>query len=72
MTRVAKGRWEALGGMWVEPDANMPGPEALVRQIMLAHHYCDETLGEGMETPVLWLPTRLVFLPATTDGIGRA
>ncbi|MEL6207312.1 MAG: alpha-mannosidase, partial [Pseudomonadota bacterium] len=32
--RVAEGRWEILGGMWVEPDGNMPGPESLVRQIL--------------------------------------
>ena len=59
--RVAEGRWEILGGMWVEPDANMPGPEALVRQIMLARRYCDETFGEGAETPVLWLPDTFGF-----------
>ncbi|MEX3014776.1 alpha-mannosidase [Gymnodinialimonas hymeniacidonis] len=60
-TRVAQGRWEVLGGMWVEPDANMPGPEALVRQIALARRYCDETFGEGAETPVLWLPDTFGF-----------
>ena len=60
-TRVAQGRWEVLGGMWVEPDANMPGPEALVRQISLARRYCDQTFGEGAETPVLWLPDTFGF-----------
>ncbi|MEM9320080.1 MAG: glycoside hydrolase family 38 C-terminal domain-containing protein [Pseudomonadota bacterium] len=60
-TRVAEGRWEILGGMWVEPDANMPGPEALVRQIMLARRYCDETFGSGSECPVLWLPDTFGF-----------
>ncbi len=59
--RVAEGRWEILGGMWVEPDANMPGPEALVRQIMLARRYCDATFGKGSETPVLWLPDTFGF-----------
>lgn len=59
--RVAQGRWEVLGGMWVEPDANMPGPEALVRQIALARSYCVETFGEGAETPVLWLPDTFGF-----------
>ncbi|OAN73371.1 hypothetical protein A8B78_18800 [Jannaschia sp. EhC01] len=59
--RVSEGRWEILGGMWVEPDANMPGPEALVRQIMLARRYCDETFGAGAETPVLWLPDTFGF-----------
>ncbi|MEJ6389171.1 alpha-mannosidase [Gymnodinialimonas ulvae] len=59
--RVAEGRWEVLGGMWVEPDANMPGPEALVRQIALARRYCDAAFGEGAETPVLWLPDTFGF-----------
>jgi alpha-mannosidase len=60
-TRVAQGRWEILGGMWVEPDANMPGPEALVRQIVLARRYCDSRFGAGAETPVLWLPDTFGF-----------
>jgi len=59
--RVAEGRWEILGGMWVEPDANMPGPEALVRQIMLARRYCTETFGPDTECPVLWLPDTFGF-----------
>ncbi|MEM1360817.1 MAG: glycoside hydrolase family 38 C-terminal domain-containing protein [Pseudomonadota bacterium] len=59
--RIAEGRWEILGGMWVEPDANMPGPEALVRQILLARRYCDETFGPETECPVLWLPDTFGF-----------
>jgi alpha-mannosidase len=59
--RVAQGRWEILGGMWVEPDANMPGPEALVRQIQLARTYCESRFGEGAETPCLWLPDTFGF-----------
>ncbi|TFG69843.1 MAG: alpha-mannosidase, partial [Anaerolineales bacterium] len=30
--RVAEGRWELVGGWWVEPDCNIPGGEAFVRQ----------------------------------------
>ncbi|WP_158599024.1 alpha-mannosidase [Rhodophyticola porphyridii] len=59
--RVAEGRWEVLGGMWVEPDANMPGSEALVRQIMLARTWVRAHLGPGAETPVLWLPDTFGF-----------
>ncbi|WP_425092167.1 alpha-mannosidase [Tropicimonas sp. S265A] len=60
-TRVAEGRWEILGGMWIEPDANMPGAEALVRQILLARTYCHGTFGPDMECPVLWLPDTFGF-----------
>ncbi|MEO0912284.1 MAG: alpha-mannosidase, partial [Pseudomonadota bacterium] len=59
--RVAEGRWEVLGGMWVEPDANMPGAESLVRQILLARRFCDDTFGDEAECPVLWLPDTFGF-----------
>ncbi|MBB5514166.1 alpha-mannosidase [Rubricella aquisinus] len=53
--RVAEGRWEVMGGMWVECDTNIPGGEALVRQLLLGRRYFRDTFGE-VETPVLWLP----------------
>ncbi len=53
--RVAEGRWELIGGMWVEADTNMPGAESLVRQILLGRRFFREHFGEA-ETPVLWLP----------------
>ncbi|MCK0166713.1 glycosyl hydrolase-related protein [Jannaschia sp. S6380] len=58
--RVAEGRWEVMGGMWVEPDCNMPGAEALVRQILLGRSYFRESFGD-VETPVLWLPDTFGF-----------
>jgi len=30
--RVKEGRWDTIGGWWVEPDVNMPSGEAMVRQ----------------------------------------
>jgi alpha-mannosidase len=32
--RVAEGRWEPIGGMWVEADCNLSGPESLARQFI--------------------------------------
>ncbi|GIT90699.1 alpha-mannosidase [Jannaschia pagri] len=58
--RVAEGRWEVMGGMWVEPDLNIPGPEALVRQLMLGRKYFRDRFGP-VETPVLWLPDTFGF-----------
>ncbi|MGR3501248.1 alpha-mannosidase [Pseudaestuariivita sp.] len=58
--RVAEGRWEVMGGMWVEPDCNIPGSEALVRQILLGRQYYRDTFGD-VETPVLWLPDTFGF-----------
>ncbi len=59
-TRVAQGRWEVMGGMWVEPDLNVPGPEALIRQLTLGRGYFEDTFGP-VETPVLWLPDTFGF-----------
>lgn len=37
--RVGQGRWELLGGMWTEPDCNLPNGESYVRQILLGKSY---------------------------------
>ncbi|MEM6728466.1 MAG: alpha-mannosidase, partial [Pseudomonadota bacterium] len=58
--RVAEGRWETMGGMWVEPDLNIPGPEALVRQMVLGRDFFREEFG-AVETDVLWLPDTFGF-----------
>ncbi len=58
--RVSEGRWEVLGGMWVEPNLNIPGPESLVRQLQLGRGYFRDTFGD-VETPVLWLPDTFGF-----------
>lgn len=68
-TRVTEGRWEVMGGMWVEPDLNIPGPEALVRQLTLGRSYFRETFGDA-ETPVLWLPDTFGF-PAQIPQLMR-
>ena len=67
--RVAEGRWEVIGGMWVEPDLNIPGPEALVRQLMLGRAYFKDRFGD-VETPVLWLPDTFGF-PAQIPQLMR-
>lgn len=43
--RVAEGRWEIAGGMWIEPDCNVPCGEALVRQGLYAQRYFRATFG---------------------------
>ncbi len=37
--RIQEGRWEIVGGMWVEPDLNMPDGESLVRQLLVGKHW---------------------------------
>jgi alpha-mannosidase len=52
--RVKEGRWEIVGGMWVEPDLNMPGGESLVRQILLGKRYFQEKF--GVDVHIGWNP----------------
>ncbi|MGD0939140.1 MAG: glycoside hydrolase family 38 C-terminal domain-containing protein [Terracidiphilus sp.] len=37
--RIDEGRWEIVGGMWVEPDLNMPDGESLVRQLLVGKRW---------------------------------
>ena len=43
--RVKEGRWEIVGGMWVEPDLNLPGGESLVRQLLVGQRYFKDQYG---------------------------
>lgn len=54
--RVAEGRWEAMGGMWVEADCNVSGPESLARQFLLGRSFWRKHFGKGADSPLLWLP----------------
>jgi len=61
-TRVAAGQWEPIGGMWVEPDANMPCGESLARQILYGQRYFERAFGRRHR--VCWLPDCFGFSPA--------
>jgi alpha-mannosidase len=52
--RVAEGRWEVQGGMWVEPDTNIPNGESLVRQLLHGKRYFRREF--GIDVRNLWLP----------------
>ncbi|MCP4164406.1 MAG: alpha-mannosidase [Chloroflexi bacterium] len=54
--RVAEGRWEPLGGMWVEADCNLTGSESLARQFLLGRTFFRDHFGPDVDSPVLWLP----------------
>jgi alpha-mannosidase len=43
--RVAEGRWEVVGGWWIQPDCNVPGGESFVRQGLYGQRYFREKLG---------------------------
>jgi alpha-mannosidase len=54
--RISDGRWEPIGGMWVEADCNLSGPESLARQFLLGRTFFRDHFGADAESPVLWLP----------------
>ncbi len=42
---VKEGRWEIVGGTWVESDANMPSGESLIRQYLYGKRYFRKKFG---------------------------
>ncbi len=52
--RVKEGRWELVGGMWCEPDLNMPSGEALVRQLLTGKRYFQRKF--GVDVRIGWNP----------------
>ncbi len=52
--RIAEGRWEAEGAMWVEADCNLSSGESLVRQILVGKKFFKDEF--GIDSKMLWLP----------------
>ncbi len=70
---VEKGRWEPVGGMWVEADLNMTGGESLVRQLLHGQRWFKREF--GFSHAVAWLPDCFGFtaaLPQLLRGAGIA
>ncbi len=66
--RAAEGRWIPVGGMWVEPDANLAGGEALVRQITHGQRFFHEHFGR--RSTEVWIPDVFGY-PASLPQIMR-
>lgn len=52
--RVAEGRFELVGAMWVESDCNLPSGESLIRQIMHGTRFLQQEF--GVKPRHIWLP----------------
>jgi len=52
--KVKEGRWELVGGMWVEPDFNFPDGEAEVRQLLVGTRFLHSRF--GVDVKVGWNP----------------
>ncbi len=59
--RVAEGRWEPGGGMWIEPDVNCVSGESLVRQMLHADRWWRSRFGEKGKQRFLFLPDTFGF-----------
>lgn len=56
---VAADKWELIGGMWVEPDGNLPSGESLIRQILYGQAYFRKKFNR--EVKIAWLPDTFGF-----------
>ncbi len=53
------GRWEVVGGMWVEPDLNLISGESIARQLIYGQRYVRAKFGQVSK--VAWLPDTFGF-----------
>ncbi len=69
--RVREGRWEVVGGSWVESDCILPSGEGLVRQFLYGKRFLKRVL--GVDVRVAWFPDSFGFpasLPQILRGCG--
>ena len=67
---AAERRLEPIGGMWVEPDCNMPAGESLVRQLLYGQRWFQRRFGAYHS--VCWLPDCFGFTPALPQLLAGA
>ena len=51
--KVDENRWEIVGGMWVEPDCNLPSGESFVRQVFYGKRYFQEKFNKDVK--ICWI-----------------
>ncbi|HEX6360701.1 alpha-mannosidase [Actinophytocola sp.] len=59
---VKAGQWVPVGGMWVESDANLPGGEALARQLIHGSRFFADEFGVSCDG--VWLPDSFGYTAA--------
>jgi alpha-mannosidase len=57
--KVSEGHWEIIGGMWVEPDGNLPGGESWVRQLLFGQRFFSSRFNRRPR--VAWIPDSFGF-----------
>jgi alpha-mannosidase len=68
--RVAQGRWEPAGVMWVESDVNIPSGESLVRQILYGKKFFKTEFGKDVD--ICFLPDCFGFTPSLPQLLKKA
>jgi len=48
--RIKEGRWEIVGGWWIQPDCNIPSGESFARQGLYGQRYFKEKFGVMAKT----------------------
>ncbi|MEH7009835.1 alpha-mannosidase [Neobacillus niacini] len=67
---IADGRWEVVGGMWVEPDLNMPSGESLVRQLLYGMKFYKDEF--GVQPRIEWLPDTFGYCASLPQLLKKA
>ncbi|GHH97869.1 alpha-mannosidase [Neobacillus kokaensis] len=67
---IADGRWEVVGGMWVEPDLNMPSGESLVRQLLYGMKFYKEEFAQRPR--IEWLPDTFGYCASLPQLLKKA
>ncbi len=86
-TRVREGRWKLAGGMWVQPDMNIPGAESFARHMLYSQRafarltgrmaktgYCVDSFGHNGMLPQLLAQGRMenyIFMRPNEHENGR-
>lgn len=52
--RIKEGRWEIVGGMWVEPDLNIPDGESTARSLLIGKRWFQKEY--GVDVRIGWNP----------------
>ncbi|MBB6146565.1 alpha-mannosidase [Silvibacterium bohemicum] len=52
--RIKEGRWEIVGGMWLEPDLNMPDGESTARSLLIGKRWFQKEY--GVDVRIGWNP----------------
>ncbi|MCE2699009.1 MAG: alpha-mannosidase [Anabaena sp. 49633_E8] len=68
--QVKAGKWEVLGGFWVEPDLNLIAGESIVRQLLYGQRYFLQKFGKT--SSVVWVPDTFGFCATLPQFLANA